>query len=65
MGKSEMAEIASLVHTVLSQTKPAVAASGEVSKAKYEIASGVKEQAQARISDLLKGFPLYPELGAL
>jgi glycine hydroxymethyltransferase len=65
MGAPEMVEIASLVHTVLSQTKPATTASGEVSKAKYDIAPGVKEQAQKRITDLLKGYPLYPELGSL
>src|SRR5690606_41842820 len=37
MGKTEMTEIAKIVHTVLSKTKPSTSASGEVSKAKYEL----------------------------
>jgi glycine hydroxymethyltransferase len=65
MGKVEMAEIAKVVHAVLSKTKPATSASGEVSKAKFDLPSSVKESAQGRVRDLLSGFPLYPELGSL
>jgi glycine hydroxymethyltransferase len=65
MGKPEMTEIANIIHAVLSKTKPSTSASGEVSKAKYDIAPGAIDAAKGRVSDLLGGFPLYPELGAL
>lgn len=65
MGKAEMAEIAKIVHSVLSHAKPAVSAAGEPSKAKYDVSASVVETARGRVKDLLGGFPLYPELGNL
>ncbi len=65
MGAEEMAEIAKVTHLVLSNTKPSVAKSGAPGKAKFDLPDSVKQQAQERVLELLKGFPLYPELGEL
>jgi glycine hydroxymethyltransferase len=65
MGPTEMNEIASIVKDVLRQTKPAVDAKGEASKAKYDVVPGVAQAAQDRVGQLLRRFPLYPELGEL
>jgi glycine hydroxymethyltransferase len=66
MGKYEMAEIASIIQTVLSETEPAEIASGtnkgKPSKAKYVIAPETVNAAKERVRDLLDGFPVYPEL---
>ena len=64
MGPSQMEEIGSVVQMVLSATKPAHGSKG-VSQAKYDLSPTVVEQARTRVRDLLQGFPLYPELGAL
>jgi glycine hydroxymethyltransferase len=63
MGQADMREIAKIVKTVLSSTKPATAANGAPSPAKFELADGVKAAAKQRVTDLLKSYPLYPELG--
>jgi glycine hydroxymethyltransferase len=65
MGASEMREIARLVKNVLSTTKAAKAANGSPSPAKYELPEATRTETRSRIKDLLKGFPLYPELGEL
>lgn len=66
MGKEEMAEIASIIHFVLSGTKPVEIASGankgKPSKAKYVIAPETVKAARDRVKALLDGFPVYPEL---
>jgi glycine hydroxymethyltransferase len=60
-----MQEIAAIVHLVLSNMRPAsVEKDGEtsLSKAKYELADGVKQEARSRVEALLDTFLLYPEL---
>lgn len=64
MGTTQMAEIASIVQLVLSATKPAQGSKG-ASLAKYELSGTIVEQARNRVRDLLRDFPLYPELGSL
>lgn len=64
MGPAEMAEIAGVVKQVLSNVKPAATKQGTPSQAKYILSAAAKEGAHARVADLLKRFPLYPELGA-
>jgi glycine hydroxymethyltransferase len=63
MGPREMAEIASVVKLVLSNTKPGTTPQGTPSPAKYVTEPAAQSSARARVSELLKGFPLYPELG--
>jgi glycine hydroxymethyltransferase len=63
MGQPEMREIAKVVKAVLSNVKPATAANGKPSPAKYELEDSLKTSTKARVTDLLKSFPLYPELG--
>ena len=66
MGKTEMKEIAAIVKQVLSATKPSAAAAGtKAARAKFDLDDKVASGAQARVLDLLKQFPLYPELGEL
>lgn len=62
MGESEMQEIAEIMHLVLSSIKPKKTASGEISRAGYEIDPAILTQAKQRVAALLKKFPLYPEL---
>lgn len=63
MGVEEMEEIADIIVKVLSNLKPAtVESSGKKSKAKYLIEPAIMEEAQKRVADLLKIFPLYPEI---
>ncbi len=66
MGVGEMEEIASIIKLVLANTKPATIQSGKnagkPSKAKYEIDAAVVSEAGGRVHDLLKRYPLYPEL---
>jgi glycine hydroxymethyltransferase len=65
MGPEQMAEIAGIIHLVLSSLAPAqVEKEGQtvVSKAKYVLPDGVRDEARARVDALLEAFPLYPEL---
>jgi glycine hydroxymethyltransferase len=63
MGQSEMREIAAIAKTVLAATRAADGPDGKPHRAKYVVDSTVSQTAQARVLDLLKSFPLYPELG--
>jgi glycine hydroxymethyltransferase len=65
MGAPEMKEVAAIVREVLSATKPAVTSKGEPSQAKYDIDSAAKPRARERVAELLRDFPLYPELGEI
>ena len=56
MGMDEMREIAQIIHTVLSATKPGS------SPAKCVTEPSVLAAAHERVSDLLERFPLYPQL---
>jgi glycine hydroxymethyltransferase len=57
MGADQIAEIADVIATVLA----AVTADGS-SKAKFALDSAVAAEARTRTSDLLRDFPLYPEI---
>ncbi len=63
MGAAEMKEIASIIVDLLSQAKPAHdPKTNGPSKAKATVPEAVMLKARLRVADLLKGFPLYPEL---
>lgn len=61
MGTAEMTEIADIVHSVLSSTRPQVAG-GKPSLAKYDLDEAVCTRAAGRAAELLQRFPLYPGL---
>jgi glycine hydroxymethyltransferase len=63
MKQPEMKEIASIIVSLLKEAKPSAdEKTGGLSRAKAYVSSAVLNHAQERISDLLKHFPLYPEL---
>ncbi len=63
MGTEEMKEIADIIYDVLTHTKPAlVQKTGLPSKANTIIEPKVLERARVKAADLLKRFPLYPEI---
>jgi glycine hydroxymethyltransferase len=62
MGKSEMEEIASIVALVLKHVQAGTTKSGARDKTKYTLDYAVREQAQARVNDLLTSYPVYPEI---
>ena len=62
MGKSEMDEIASVVALVLKNIKPGKAKSGALDKTKYTLEETVRDQAHARVKNLLDSYPVYPEI---
>ncbi len=66
MGEAEMQEIAGIIHSVVSATKPDLissgANSGKTSKQKYRLDEKVKVEALSRVDTLLSQFPVYPEL---
>jgi glycine hydroxymethyltransferase len=57
LGVAEMDQIAELIHTVLTATKPA-----EGSKAKFQLDAAVSEGIHKQAHELLSGFPLYPSV---
>lgn len=61
-GTAEMAEIADLIDTVLRQTTPGTDADRTPSKARYVMQDGVAAKVGGRVTELLAGFPLYPEI---
>ena len=65
MKEKEMAEIAHIIVNVLENTKPnndSSSASGK-SRSKYTLDPKAKENAIAKVKELLDKFKLYPELG--
>jgi len=63
MGKKEMEEIAEIIHLVLSHMKPAIVEkTGMPSKAAASIDDTILDQVCKRVDELLKHFPLYPEI---
>jgi glycine hydroxymethyltransferase len=56
LGTAEMDQIAELMHTVLSQTKPGA------SKAKFDLDAAVSERVSKQATELLAPFPLYPSV---
>jgi glycine hydroxymethyltransferase len=62
MGTEHMAEIASVMGTILANTKPLTGKSGKPDKSKYKLDDATREQARNRMRNLLKSYPVYPEL---
>jgi glycine hydroxymethyltransferase len=66
MGTAEMTEIAEVIADVLAAVRPTskVDAAGEtvVSKAKYELDPAVADAARSRVGDLLRRYPVYPQI---
>jgi len=66
MGVDEMREIAEIIKTVLTNTKPEVITAGDnagkPSKAKYVVDAGAGDEARARVRALLDKYPVYPQL---
>jgi glycine/serine hydroxymethyltransferase len=63
MGPTEMKEIAAIAKNVLAATKPAPGPDGKPHRAKFETDAKASEAANSRVLELLKSYPLYPELG--
>lgn len=62
MGNEEMKEIAEVIVSVLTHTKPTLTKSGQLSKSNSTTQADILEASRHRISQLLARFPLYPEL---
>jgi glycine hydroxymethyltransferase len=62
LGTAQMDETAELIHTVLSQTRPAAGKDGAPSKAAYALDPAVADRVAKQASELLAGFPLYPSV---
>lgn len=63
MGVAEMEEIADIITSILSATQPATAEkTGLPSRAQCTTEEAVLNRARARVKELLKRFPLYPEI---
>jgi glycine hydroxymethyltransferase len=66
MGQNEMAEIADIIVSVLAHTQPAIVQkTGQPSKANSETQPEILNAAKNRVAQILKGFPLYPEIELL
>ncbi len=65
-GREEIAEIADIIQSVLSETRPAAPTASDSSpkrtKGQYELPASVVDAARARVRDLLKRHPVYPEI---
>lgn len=61
MEENEMEEIADCMYSLLKATSPA-SSGGEVSRSQVVIQPEVLQEIKQRVTDLLSGFPLYPEL---
>jgi glycine hydroxymethyltransferase len=62
MGPADMKEIASVVTLVLKNVVPATTKSGAKDKTKYKLEDQIRRQAHDRVENLLKSFPVYPEI---
>ncbi|GAB3978872.1 hypothetical protein GCM10027615_54090 [Plantactinospora veratri] len=60
LGVAEMDEVAGLLHTVLSATRPGVGPDGAPSKARYVLDGAVARRVAGQAADLLADYPLYP-----
>jgi glycine hydroxymethyltransferase len=59
-----MREIGAIAKVVLAATTPAAPGpDGKPQKAKYVTEPRAAEAARARVAELLRSFPLYPQLG--
>jgi len=59
---TEMDQIAELITTVLTNTRPASDPTGGPSKARYTLDPAVAAKVSAQANDLLSGYPLYPTI---
>jgi len=57
MNRAQMGEIASIIHDLLKEAKPVAD-----SRAKATVPEAIMRKSQHRVADILKEFPLYPEL---
>lgn len=62
MGKEEMQLIAEITTDILSHTTPSLAKNGQPSKAACTVDPKVLDSCQKRVKELLRHFPLYPEI---
>ncbi len=63
MKPEQMKEIASITFDLLSEAKPEIVEkTGQFSRAKVRIEPRILHRAQHRVAEILKEFPLYPEL---
>ncbi|MFC9847342.1 glycine hydroxymethyltransferase [Streptomyces sp. NPDC060223] len=62
LGAVEMDEIAGLIDRVLSAAEPGTTAKGKPSKAQHVLDPKISDEISHRATDLLTGFPLYPEI---
>jgi glycine hydroxymethyltransferase len=62
MGTQDMKDIAHTIGLVLSAVEPSTTRSGETSKAKYALESGLAASARERTVSLLQRFPVYSQL---
>ncbi len=62
MGSEEMKEIAKTIKLVLQKTSPKTLKSGKKSLAKYTVPEKIVKEAHQCVGNLLKKYPLYPNL---
>jgi glycine hydroxymethyltransferase len=62
LGTTEMDEVAGLIDRVLTAAEPGTTSKGAPSKAQHILDEKVSDEVSTRASDLLSGFPLYPEV---
>jgi glycine hydroxymethyltransferase len=62
LGVTEMDEIAGLIDRVLTAAEAGTTAKGAPSKAQHVLDAKISDEIAHRASDLLTGFPLYPEI---
>jgi glycine hydroxymethyltransferase len=62
MGPGQMQEIAAIIAMVLKALAPAETQSGRKSKKNFHLDPAVHDAAKERVRELLKRFPVYPEL---
>ena len=62
LGTAEMDEVAGLIDRVLTSTEPGTTKSGAPSKAQHVLDPKIADEISRRATDLVAGFPLYPEI---
>ena len=62
MGRDEVREIASIMTSILANTRSETTDKGVASKAKYVIDEEAKREARGRVESLLSTYPVYPEI---
>ena len=61
LGRTEMDQIADIIHATLGATEPAPTPSGR-SRARYRLDADVADAGRIRSAELLDRFPLYPDI---